>query len=85
MRGSTLAELCLAHCLEHGSLQNGLVKVMATPLAGGLVDVESCRREDSLPRPFSPGVGVFAGQRPWQLDPSAAKRHVAIVQSLHAR
>src|SRR5215470_16872478 len=49
----TLPKVRLANGLEYRSLQDGLVQMMATAPAGGLVEVESCRREDPLPRPLS--------------------------------
>src|SRR5262245_62483204 len=39
----TLPEVRLANGLEYRSLQDGLVQMMATSLAGGLVDIEPCR------------------------------------------
>lgn len=41
-------------------------------LPGGPVDVDPGHWEDPLPGPLAAGVGVLAGQGPWQLDPGAA-------------
>ncbi len=36
-----------------------------------------------MPRPLAAGVGILAGQGPWQLDPAGTPRQVGLVLALH--
>ena len=68
----------------HGALEHGLVEVVAAALTGLPVNVDACGGEHPLPGPLAAGVGVLAGQRPRQLDPSRAVSQVGVVLTLDA-
>jgi hypothetical protein len=43
----------------HCALENGFVEMVAAPLAGEAIHIESGGRKDPLPRPFAPGMRVL--------------------------
>ena len=67
-----------------GALEHGLVERVAAAVTGLPVNVDACGGEHPLPGPFATGVGVLAGQRPRQLDPSRAVSQVGVVLTLDA-
>ena len=56
-----LGDSRVAHGVLDGALHDGLVKVMATALAGRSVEVEASSRKHPLPGPLAAGVRVFSG------------------------
>ena len=71
VRRGAFAELRPTTGVEHGALQHGLVKMMATALSCRPVGVQPRGGEDPLPGPFAARVRIFAGESPGQLDSSA--------------
>jgi hypothetical protein len=55
------------------------VEVVAAPLAGHGLYVETRGREDPLPAPFAAGVRVPAQERAGQFDPTGAVAEVGLV------
>jgi hypothetical protein len=43
----------------HCALENGLVEMVAAPLPGDAIHIESGGRKDPVPRPFAPGMRVL--------------------------
>src|SRR5262245_34938303 len=60
-------------------LENRLVQVLSTALARAAVDLEACRREDTLPSPGSAGVRMLAQERAGQLHPAGTMPEIAFV------
>jgi len=58
------------------------MEMMSSALSSISVDVEAGGREDPLPGPLTPGVGVLAGQRPGQLYPAGAIGEIVLVLPL---
>ena len=48
-----------ADCILHCALENGLVEMVAAPLPGDAIHIESGGRKDPLPRPFASGMRVL--------------------------
>src|SRR5437899_6982328 len=67
------------HGIFHGSLEHGLVEVMAATLAGHAVDVEARSRKHPLPRPFASSVRILPGQGPRQVDPAGVLPEIRFV------
>lgn len=63
----------------HRPLEHGFVEVVAAPLAGHGLYVETRGGEDPLPAPFAPGVRVLAQERAGQFDPAGAVAEVGLV------
>jgi len=80
--GGRLRDAGEAYGLLHGALQDGLVQVVATPLARHSVDVEAGGRKHPLPYPLAPGVRVLPGERPGQLHPAGSASQISIVLTL---
>src|SRR5512133_3293561 len=68
--------------LLDGALEDGLVKMMAAPLAGRSIDVEPGRGKDPLPRPFARRPWILRAKRAGQRDMPAASRQVRLVLRL---
>ena len=62
-----------------GALEDGFVEVVAAGLAGGLVEVGSCRGEGPLPGPFFSGIGVLAGEGAGEFDPAGSLLEVFLM------
>ena len=82
--GDVLGDAGLEGRVADGSLEDGLVQVVSSGLAAGLVQVVAGRREDPLPRPLASGVRVLARQGVGGLDPAGVLGEVGLVQALDA-
>jgi len=77
-----VAKECRKVCPDdvfHGAPQYRLVQVVASALAGGVIDVDPRCREDPLPAPLAAGVRILPGQCVRQLDPAGAPSEVVVV------
>jgi hypothetical protein len=63
----------------HRPLEHGFVDVVAAPLAGHGLYVETRGGEDPLQTPFAAGVRVLAQERAGQFDPTGAVAGVGLV------
>src|SRR5438445_10715817 len=62
----------LAQRALDGTLDDGVVQVMAAPLAGEVLHVVAGRREHPLPAELAAGVGILPRQRVGHGDPAGA-------------
>jgi hypothetical protein len=68
MRADWHIDACGESSLTHGALYELLVEMMATQLRASRVYRKFVCREDVLPVPFAPGIGVLARQSKRQVD-----------------
>jgi hypothetical protein len=69
--------------LADGALHDGVVKVMATALLGGLVDVLARGREEPLPRPFAGGSRELAFEAVREFNETGAVFDVGAILELY--
>jgi hypothetical protein len=68
-----LGKLCIAGGGLHRALQDRIVQVVPTPLAGQAVMVDASGGEDPLPDPLAPSVRVLPEQGGRQLHPTGPR------------
>jgi hypothetical protein len=70
-----------AYSVADGTLEDGLVEVMASLLPGLAITVYPGGREHPLPRPLPSRVRVLPAEAARQLDPSGAAGDVVLVET----
>ena len=76
MTACRLRDVRPADRLLHLALQNGFVQVMPAALASLAIEVGVGGRENPLPTPLPPGLGIFVAECEEQLDPACASDEV---------
>lgn len=81
--GGRFANAGPPHGVSDGTLEHGLMQVVAPPLAGHPIDVDPRRRENPLPSPLPAGVRILSHQRPRELDSAGAARQIPLMLTPH--
>ena len=79
VRAGTLRDVGAPHGILRGTLEDGLVQVMAASLTGKAIDVDAGGGKDPLPGPLPARVWILTRERCGQRHPAGAETQVVLV------